>query len=143
MHIINTSKDICNLQERGEISKLLAQHLEKKLTALNQALEPETQPNEFSLGIYGPFCILEKGDKNLSAIGLPESLAEIMPEWVGRLVVGDEVYYVLYVMANNDFVIQVYLSDNIVEGAIRLWLSEQPLEEEGGADDAILPDMPY
>ena len=132
MHIVNTFGDIHKLKASGVISQPLARHLERKLAALKVALEPETDMAEFSLAMHGPFGILEAGDKNLSAIGLSESLAEVMPEWVSRLEVSGEVYYVLYVMSDNDYVVQVYLPDDIVEGTIRAWLNEQPAEEEGG-----------
>ena len=144
MHIINTFDNIQCLKASGMISEPLARHLEKKLAALRQALEPETDMAEFSLVKHGPFGILEKDDKNLSAIGFSECLAEVMPEWVSRLEVSGEVYYVLYVMSDNDYVVQVYLPDSIVEGTIRAWLDEQPAEEEGGEyGDELEPAHPF
>ena len=134
MHIIKTLSDIREKQMSQSISKSLGKHLAKKMATLRLALEPETDLEAFSLAIHGPFGVLEKGDKNLSAIGLPESLTEIMPEWVSRLEVADEVYYVLYIMALEDHVVQVYLPDGIVEKTMRLWLNEQPVEEEAGCD---------
>lgn len=134
MHIIKTLSDIREKQMSQSISKSLGKHLAKKMATLRLALEPETDLEDFSLAVHGLFGVLEKGDKNLSAIGLPESLAEIMPEWVSRLEVADEVYYVLYIMALEDHVVQVYLPNDIVEESMRLWLDEQPLEEEVGCD---------
>lgn len=104
MHIINQFRDIQCLEDSTRISKPLARHLKKKLMALSQALEPDRDTSVFSLVTHGPFAVLEAGDKNLSAIGLPESLAEVMPEWVSRLVVDNEVYYILYIMSDNDYV---------------------------------------
>ena len=132
MHIIKGLSDIRKLNVSKLISEPLARHLERKLAELKTALEPDAKIEDFSLAMHGPFGVLEAGDRNLSAIGLPESLAEVMPEWVSRLSVAGEVYYVLYVMADNDYVVQVYLPDSIVEGAIRAWLAEQPAEEERG-----------
>ena len=132
MYIIKTIADIERLRANHLISESLAIHLEKKLVALRVALEPETDMTEFSLTMHGPFGILEAGDKNLSAIGLPQSLAEIMPEWVSRLALSGEVYYILYVLTDNDYVVQVYLPDAILEATVRAWLDEQPAEEEGG-----------
>ena len=134
MHIIKTFSDICEKQMSQVISKSLGKHLETKLEALRVTLEPETDVAKFSLITRGPFGVLEKGDNRLSAIGLPDSLAEIMPEWVSRLELSGEVYYVLYIMAGNDRVVQLYLPDEILEETLRLWLSEQPMEEEVGCD---------
>ena len=132
MHIINSLSDIRKLNVSKLISEPLARHLERKLAALKTVLEPDGKIEDFSLAMHGPFGVLEAGDRSLSAIGLPESLAEVMPEWVSRLSVAGEVYYVLYVMSDNDYIVQVYLPDSIVEGTIRAWLDEQPAEEEGG-----------
>ena len=85
---------------------------------------------DFSLEQHGYIGILEAGDTSLQAIGLPASLEQIMPEWVSRLPLEDELYYILYVMADNDCVIQVYLPKTLVAGALEAWLEEQPLEEE-------------
>lgn len=144
MYIIKTISDIQRLKLDQTISQGLAQHFARKITALQGALEPEVSLEAFSLEHHGPFGLLEKGDKNLIAIGLPESLAEIMPEWISRLEVGGEVYYVLYVMADNDYVIQVYLPDAILEETVRAWLSEQPAEEEEGEyGDESEPNHPF
>lgn len=144
MHIINTIHNIQCLKTRGMISKPLARHLGKKLAALRMALEPETDMADFSLVTHGPLGVLEPGDKSLGAIGLPEPLAEVMPEWVSRLTVADEIYYVLYVMTDNDYVMQVYLPDSIVEDTIRAWLADQPAEEEGGEyGDELEPAHPF
>lgn len=132
MHIIKTLSDVRRLKLTGAISAELAEHFARKLHRSKEALEPELDIEEFSLEYHGSFGLLEKGDKNLAGIGLPESLAEVMPEWVSRLQVANEVYYVLYIMADNDYIGQVYLPDSILEGAIRLWISEQPAEEEEG-----------
>ena len=130
MHIIRQTQDIHSLYSSGAISNPLAQHLERKLSKLQQAVEPERELGEFSLEQHGYIGILEAGDTSLQAIGLPASLEQIMPEWVSRLPLEDEIYYILYVMADNDCVIQVYLPKSLVAGALESWLEEQPLEEE-------------
>ena len=144
MQIIKTIGDIQRIEASKMISAPLARHLEKKLAALRQALEPETDLTDFSLAVHGPLGVLEAGDKSLSAIGLPETLAEVMPEWVSRLAVAGEVYYILYVMSDNDYVVQVYLPDAILEETVRAWLDEQPAEEEGGEyGDELEPTHPF
>lgn len=143
MLIIKTMADIRCFNENHVIPSELAKHLEKKLKALSVALEPGTDLESFSLEMYGPFGLMEKGDKNLVPIGLPESLSQIMPEWVSRLELTEELYYILYVMADNEYVVQVYFPANILEEDIRLWLSEQPVEEEGSDETDAYEDVPY
>ena len=130
MHIIRQTQDIQSLHSRGAISSPLVQHLKRKLSKLQQAVEPETSLLDFSLEQHGYIGVFEAGDTSLQAIGLPASLEQIMPEWVSRLPLEDELYYILYVMADNDCVIQVYLPKTLVAGALEAWLEEQPLEEE-------------
>lgn len=130
MLIITKGADIDRLQHENHLSNPLAQHLQRKLSALQQALEPDASLAEFSLIHHGFIGVLEPGDRTLSAVGLPESLAHIMPEWVSRLEVAGEVYYVLYVMSNNDCVIQLYLPEPLLWDSLQTWLSQQPLEEE-------------
>ena len=79
---------------------------------------PQREIFNFSLEQHGYIGILEAGDMSLQAIGLPASLEQIMPEWVSRLPLEDELYYILYVMADNDCVIQVYLPKTLVAGAL-------------------------
>ena len=49
MHIIRQTQDIHSLYSSGAISNPLAQHLERKLSKLQQAVEPETELLDFSL----------------------------------------------------------------------------------------------
>ena len=130
MYIIREFQDIQSIEKAGKLSSSLAEHLTRKLHRLQQAVEPETVLAHFSLEQHGYIGILEAGDTSLQAIGLPASLEQIMPEWVSRLPLEDELYYILYVMADNDCVIQVYLPKTLVAGALEAWLEEQPLEEE-------------
>ena len=130
MYIVREFRDLQTLEKSGKLSSGLVEHLTRKLRRLQQAVEPERELGEFSLEQHGFIGILEAGDTSLQAIGLPASLEQIMPEWVSRLPLGDELYYILYVMADNDCVIQVYLPKPLVVGALEAWLEEQPLEEE-------------
>ena len=135
MYIIKTICDIRRLKLGGSISTELAEHFARKLNHLKGALAPELDLEDFSLEFHGMFGVLEASDKDLSAIGLPKDLDLIMPEWISQLKVGGEVYYILYIMADNDYIDEVYLPDAIIPGFIRLWLSELPVEEEGTDDD--------
>ena len=130
MNIIREFRDLQMLEKMGKLTSGLAEHLKRKLRRLQQAVEPERELGEFSLEQHGYIGVLEAGDTSLQAIGLPASLEQIMPEWVSRLPLEDELYYILYVMTDNDCVIQVYLPKPLVAGALEAWLEEQPLEEE-------------
>lgn len=143
MYIIKTICDIRRLKLSGSISTELAEHFARKLNRLKEALAPELDLEDFSLELHGMFGVLEASDKDLTAIGLPKDLALIMPEWVSRLEVGGEVYYILYIMADNDYIDQVYLPDTIMPAIIRLWLSEQPVEEESGAAETDGINQPF
>ena len=136
MYIIREFRDLQTLEKSGKLSSGLVEHLTRKLRRLQQAVEPERELGEFSLEQHGYIGILEAGDTSLQAIGLPASLEQIMPEWVSRLPLEDELYYILYVMADNDCVIQVYLPKPLVAGALEAWLEEQPLEEEEDEEEA-------
>ena len=130
MYIVREFRDLQTLEKSGKLSSGLVEHLTRKLRRLQQAVEPERELGEFSLEQHGYIGVLEAGDTSLQAIGLPAPLEQIMPEWVSRLPLADELYYILYVMADNDCVIQVYLPKTLVAGALEAWLEEQPLEEE-------------
>lgn len=146
MHIVNTMADIVRLEEAGAIPKELAEHLGRKLRRLHAALEPEIPLVDFSLEIHGTIAIgLFEGERSLAALGLPESLAEVFPEWISKLRVGEKGYHVVYIMQNNDSVVQLYLPDELLDQAVRYWLSEQADEEEefddeGDGTDADLPE---
>ena len=130
MYIIKDFQEMRTLEKTRKLSSELAGHLTRKLRQLQQVVEPEATLASFSLEQHGYIGILEAGDTSFQAIGLPASLEQIMPEWVSRLSLKGEVYYILYVMADNDCVIQVYLPKPLVVGALEAWLEDQPLEEE-------------
>ncbi|TWH45162.1 hypothetical protein [Sporomusa sp. KB1] len=143
MYIIKTMADVRRLKLAGSISSELAAHFARKMNQLKENFAPELDLEEFNLETYGVFGILEASDQDLTVIGLPESLALIMPEWVSRLAVGGEVYYIMYIMADNDYIDQVYLPDAIMPDILRLWLSEQPVEEESGEAETDGVNQPF
>ena len=130
MLIFRSLQDIENQQEHRKISAALAAHLTQKLESLRLALEPQTNREDFSLKNHGPIGVMERGDNNLSAIGLPEKLDQIQPEWISRLQVGEEAFHILYVLADNDYMQQVYLSNRLLGEELLCWLEEQSVEEE-------------
>lgn len=144
MRIIRSLRDIRKLAAEGTVSCPLAAHLTAKVERLRAALAPEVPPEAFDMGASGTgiFGLLEPGDRDLSGIGIMD-LAGMMPEFVTKLVLGAETFYVVYLMVDNDAIDQAYLPDALVEGELRLWLVEQPLEEEpqGGEpdDDQVEP----
>ena len=134
MLLIERLGDVQRFVEEAKISQPLAAHLQRKIINLRDALEPETKLADFELvPQHGLIAILTREDNHdWTQAGLPNELALIMPEWVSRLELKDatSTYYILYVMADNDCVTQVYLPDDILVETIRAWLNEQPMEEE-------------
>jgi len=144
MLIINDFATIRQMEGQGAISRPLAVHLAKKTERLRAALEPDCEPDDFKLGPqHGIICIMEPGDKDLSGAGITQPLSEIMFEWISRLQVEDLSYYVVYIMVNNDNILQVYLPDQYLESAVRTWINEQPVEEESDDDEANTYEEPF
>lgn len=142
MHIIKTMADIRRLKLAGSITQVLAEQFARKMHHLHAELAPELSLEDFNLEMHGVFGVVEKTDQDLSAIGLPPSFALLMPEWVSRLELAGEVYYVAYFMPDNDLVDQVFIPEVGMSENLRLWLAEQSIEAESGeeeADDAVHP----
>ncbi len=142
MHIIKTMADIRRLKLAGSITQALAEQFARKMHHLQEELAPELDLENFNLEMHGVFGVVETTDQDLSAIGLPPSFALLMPEWVSRLELAGEVYYVLYFMPDNDMVDQIYVPEPNMPDNLRLWLAEQSIEPESGEekpDDAVHP----
>ncbi len=129
MQIINSIADIQQLKEAKIISKDLAEHLERKVRSLHTQIKQQIGRGDFSLAQYGILVLLEKGDRSLREAGLPEAMEEIMPEWVSRLEVAGEIYFILYLIGNTGSIYRVYVPNPILEEIVRYWLLEQPVEE--------------
>ncbi|WP_319404376.1 hypothetical protein [uncultured Anaeromusa sp.] len=130
MYIIKTVHDVKRFQEEKVVSEALAAHLLRKIQALHQALGSEAAIDAFCLQEYGMIGVFAAEDAGLQEMGLPAALDPIMPEWVSRLVLEKEEYFVLYIMADNDCIQQIYFPAKTIDKAVRKWLSSQPLEEE-------------
>lgn len=132
MHIIKTVSDIKHLELNGSITPELAHHLAVKLNKTREDFAPELPLEDFNLEEYGVFGLLEATDTDFSAIGLPESLDSVMPEFVTYLEMKDDTFYILYFMPDNDLMDQIYIPDSAMSDKIRQWISELPIEEERG-----------
>jgi len=121
MLIIKNTKDVADLVSSGKVTIELATHLQCKI--------------ETSLKDRGLLAILEVHDTNLVALGISESLHLIMPEYVTHLKCRETSYYILYIMASNHHVYQLYLPDSIMDNLLRRWLMAQPSEEGAGSND--------
>ena len=130
MYIIKTVHDVKKFQEEKVVSEALAAHLLRKIQALHHALGSEAAIDAFCLQEYGMIGVFAAEDAGLKEMGLPAALDQIMPEWVSRLVLEKEEYFVLYIMADNDCIQQVYFPVQTIGKAVRKWLSSQPLEAE-------------
>lgn len=143
MLIINSVSDIKRLADSGAISGPLASHLMRKIDRIRVHVDPETPIEQFQLTESGTFGVLETRDKDLHEIGVPD-LSVAMPEFVTRLGMGTETFFVAYFLSTNDVIEQVYMPDAVTAGSIRLWLSEQPLEEEtDGGDENASQGLPF
>lgn len=129
MHIVKTTADIGRLEAAGAVPGDLAQYLHRKLHHICTSVG-ETSASEFSLGSHGPIGILEGGDRSLAALGLPESLDLLMPEWISRLELASGRCFIVYFVQDNDFVPIVVIPQHIASEAVLLWLEGQPAEEE-------------
>ena len=137
MHVIKSIANIRKLRDEGKISAKLAEHIEAKVERLKDILEPNQDINNFQLDRYGAIGLFESGDKDFSGIGVEEPIKNIVPEWIGKISIDDENYYLIYLVSNNDSVVQIYVPEKLVEKEILEWLSEQDIYErkDGGLND--------
>ena len=137
MHVIKSIANIRKLRDEGKISAKLAEHIEAKVERLKDILEPNQDINNFQLDRYGAIGLFEAGDKNFTGIGVEEPIKNIVPEWIGKIYIGDANYYLIYLVSNNDSVVQIYVPEKLVEKEILEWLSEQDIYErkDGGLND--------
>lgn len=132
--------DVRRLEAAGHIPTDLAGYLDRKMRRICEAVDM-VPPEEFSLETHGPIGIVEKGDRSLTALGLPESLDLVMPEWVSKLELASCRTFWAYFCADNDHVPIAVVPESIACETILAWLSEQPMEEEtddrGGEADRL------
>ena len=137
MHIIKSTADVRKLKVKGSISEKLAEHIEAKVERLKDILEPEQDIDSFVLDRYGAIGLFEAGDKDFAGIGVEEPIKNIVPEWIGKISIGDANYYLIYLVSNNDSVVQIYVPEKLAEKGLLEWLSEQDIYErkDGGLND--------
>ena len=137
MHIIKSTADVRKLKAEGSISEKLAEYIEAKVERLKTILEPEQDIDSFVLDRYGAIGLFEAGDKDFAGIGVEEPIKNIVPEWIGKMSIDDENYYLIYLVSNNDSVVQIYVPEKLVEKELLEWLSEQDIYErkDGGLND--------
>jgi len=132
MYIIKTLEDINTYKHKQAISEDMATYLKQEIQLLRDSLEPTVPLNRFSLDLHGPIAILESSQENLSSLGLPDSVLTFMPEWVSRKTIGGILYYAIFILADNDFMNQIYVPANNLSEPIEKWLSEQAEADEQG-----------
>ena len=137
MHVIKSTDDVSKLKVKGSISEKLAEHIEAKVERLKDILEPEQDIDSFVLDRYGAIGLFEAGDKDFAGIGVEEPIKNIVPEWIGKISIGDANYYLIYLVSNNDSVVQIYVPEKLAEKGLLEWLSEQDIYErkDGGLND--------
>ena len=137
MRVIKCIANIRKLRDEGNISAELAEHIEAKVERLKDILEPNQDIDNFLLDKYGTIGLFEAGDKDFAGIGVEEPIKDIIPEWIGKISIDDENYYLIYLVSNNDSVVQIYVPEKLVEKELLEWLSEQDIYErkDGGLND--------
>lgn len=137
MRVIKCIADIRKLRDEGNISAELAEHIEAKVERLKDILEPNQDINNFLLDKYGTIGLFESGDKVFSGIGVEEPIKDIVPEWIGKISIEDENYYLIYLVSNNDSVVQIYVPEKLADKELLEWFSEQDISErkDGGLND--------
>lgn len=84
---------------------------------------------QFSLEIHGPIAVLNPGEETLTGIGLSGTIHDLMVEWVSRKVIGNQEWYTIYVLADNDYMLQIYVPFDGLSPDLAEWLSEQAEED--------------
>ena len=137
MLIIRSTANIRKLKDEGNISAKLAEHIEAKVERLKDILEPNQDIDNFLLDRYGAIGLFEAGDKDFAGIGVEEPIKNIVPEWIGKISIGDANYYLIYLVSNNDSVVQIYVPEKLAERELLDWLREQDIYErkDGGVND--------
>ena len=137
MRVIKCIANIRKLRDEGNISAALAEHIEAKVERLKDILEPNQDIDNFLFDRYGAIGLFEAGDKDFAGIGVEEPIKKIIPEWIGTISIDDTNYYLIYLVSNNDSVVQIYVPEKLVEKELLEWLSEQDIYErkDGGLND--------
>ena len=134
MFIIKNIGDLCRIRAVGKISLGLFQHLAKKLEGLRNNLVPQSPLEAFSLEQYGPIVLFAGNELDLATIGIQGHLLDVIPESIEHISIWDEDYYVVYVMGNNDYITQIYISSATADITLLDWLSNQKVVN-GGEED--------
>lgn len=132
MHIIKTLADLHALARNGAVSPEMAEYFEKELLLLRYSLEPEVPMERFSLDIHGPIAVLSTGEEILKGIGMPGTIRDLMVEWVSSKVIGGIQWYAIFVLADNDYMLQIYVPHDGLSPDLDEWLAEQAEEDERG-----------
>ena len=144
MFVINSRYDIQKLRKEGNVSVKLAKHIEAKIERLKDILEPNQDIDSFVLEKYGNIGLFEAADKDFKGIGVEEVVKNIIPEWIGKISLADEKYYLIYLISNNDSVIQIYLPEKLVKGELSEWINKQDIDDEKvGGEDVSKYNVPF
>ena len=137
MRVIKCIANIRKLRDEGNISAELAEHIEAKVERLKDILEPNQDIDNFLLDRYRTIGLFEAGDKGFAGIGVEEPIKNIVPEWVGKISIDDANYYLIYLVSNNDSVVQIYVPEKLAEGELLEWLIDQDISDrkDGGLND--------
>jgi len=138
MHIVETLADIHALARKGAVTPAMAAHLERELHLLRDSLEPEVPMELFSLSVHGPIVLLRPGEENLAGLGMRGNVRDLAVEWVSRRRIGGAEWYVIFVLADNDYMLQIYVPRDGLSPDFAEYLAE--LAEDDEQSDGRLPE---
>ena len=131
MFKIKNIQELRKLRNDGSISSDFYEHLVKKIEELRNNLTPESSLKDFSLEKYGPVVVLTDCEYDLGVLGTSKELSGVVAEKVEYVSLRNEDYYVVYLMGNNDYITQIYISADIENQALQAWLTSQMIAKDG------------
>lgn len=132
MNIIKTLADLRALALSGAVSPAMAEYFAKELALLRDSLEPEIPLERFSLDVHGPIALLAPGEESLASIGVRGTVRDLIPEWVSRKAIGVVEWFAVFVLADNDHMLQIYVPRAGLVPDLEEWLAEQAEEDARG-----------
>ena len=136
MEVVKTLEDVEKIRQSGTVGEELLERVEMAFRSLHVALGGDALIQDFSLEHHGPIGIWEKGDKNLSALGVQGTLEDSWPEFVTRVALpSGTTYYRVGLLLDNDFMIVLYIPAEAADPKLLSWLEENAEDGEGGEYD--------
>lgn len=130
MYIIKTKLDIDVLRNANVIQKQYMDIIESNFILQYKILKEynEITLEDFSLNNDGEIALLEKGDnlRNLQVLGLDPNggLLCTIPESVKGIIIEEKILFEIMILCNNQYVLYVYVPEEIVDDEILQWINK-------------------